>query len=260
MAIFYIFQVYMTIGDEGFVLDEFESNSEWDVIETSAYEDEETTDSDVVFTIKLKRKPLYVLLSVIMPIIMLAVLNIFVFVLPSDCGEKASYSITVFLAFAVFLSIISATFPENSEVVALFSIYLIIQTLQSTIITLIALILTRVISFDSQGIPVPPRLIWCLKVITFSCCFKKCRRNQVISISHKSKADTKNMTNEDIESTHDTRLASKENGNIEEETDDDPTRFNTWKEVVNTLDVVYFVFFTFVLVISTIIFFALSVN
>ena len=189
---------------------------------------------------------------------MLAVLNIFVFILPCDSGKKSSYPITVFLAFVVFLSIISAAFPENSKVVALFSVYLIIQTLQSTVITLIVLVLTRVASFDSRGIQVPRRLDCLLKIITFSCRFKNChRKDKVTDIELGLNADTKNLTIEDIENIREKpRFPPRKSD--EEETEANPPGFNTWKEVVNTLDVVIFVFFTFVLVISTVGFFTLS--
>ncbi|XP_060600282.1 acetylcholine receptor subunit delta-like [Ruditapes philippinarum] len=241
----------MDSGDKGIELEEYESNSEWDVINTSYSVNWESAESSVVFSIKIKRKPLYVLLSVIMPIIMLAVLNIFVFVLPCDSGEKASYSITVFLAFAVFLSIISATFPENSEVVALFSVYLIIQTLQSTVITLIALALTRYASFDGLGTPVPHQLKVFLNVITCkTCCAKYIRKNQVTDIEINAEKATK-KSNGKLDNKH---FILKKN----EQNSDHQSRFNTWKEVVNKLDVIFFVFFTCVLIIPTLLFFVIS--
>ncbi|XP_060600265.1 neuronal acetylcholine receptor subunit alpha-7-like [Ruditapes philippinarum] len=245
------YEVYMDSGDKGIELEEYESNSEWDVIDTSYSVNWESAESSVVFSIKIKRKPLYVLLSVIMPIIMLAVLNIFVFVLPCDSGEKASYSITVFLAFAVFLSIISATFPENSEVVALFSVYLIIQTLQSTVITLIALALTRYASFDGLGTPVPHQLKAFLNVITCkTCCAKYIRKNQVTDIEINAEKVTK-KSNGKLDNKHFILKTNEQNS-------DHQSRFNTWKEVVNKLDVIFFVFFTCVLIISTLLFFVIS--
>ncbi|XP_045203704.2 acetylcholine receptor subunit beta-type unc-29-like [Mercenaria mercenaria] len=209
-------EVTMISGEKGIVIEGFETNSEWDVIDTNYTVDWDSGEASVIFSVKIKRKPLYVLLSVIMPIIMLSILNISVFVLPCDSGEKASYSITVFLAFAVFLSIISATFPENSEAIALFSIYLIVLTLQSTVITLIALVLARCASFDADDTPVPRWLRCLLTAVSCQCCCRRrTRKNQESVISP----------------------------------------YNTWKNVVNKLDIVFFVFFTLVLVVSTLVFF-----
>ncbi|XP_053399141.1 acetylcholine receptor subunit beta-like 1 [Mercenaria mercenaria] len=244
-------EVTMYSGAKGIEMEEFETNSEWDVIDTNYTVDWESGEASVIFSVKIKRKPLYVLLSVIMPIIMLSALNIFVFVLPCDSGEKASYSITVFLAFAVFLSIISATFPENSEVIALFSIYLIVQTLQSTVITLIALVLARCASFDADDTPVPHWLQGILTVMSCQCgCRRRIRKNQVVDLESDSKGISK------MKEIAKTRFAfSKEKEDVPNEQGSLVSPFNTWKNVVNRLDILFFVFFTLVLVVSTLVFF-----
>ncbi|XP_053399139.1 neuronal acetylcholine receptor subunit alpha-6-like [Mercenaria mercenaria] len=242
----------MHSGAKGIEMEEFETNSEWDVIDTNYTVDWESGEASVIFSVKIKRKPLYVLLSVIMPIIMLSALNIFVFVLPCDSGEKASYSITVFLAFAVFLSIISATFPENSEVIALFSIYLIVQTLQSTVITLIALVLARCASFDADKTPVPLWLQCLLTVLSCQCCCRRrIRKNQVADMESDSKGISK------IKEIAKTRSAfsKAKDDEVSNENESAISPYNTWKTVVNKLDIVFFVFFTLVLVVSTIAFF-----
>ncbi|XP_060600275.1 acetylcholine receptor subunit beta-like 1 [Ruditapes philippinarum] len=237
----YILQVAIKSDADGIVLRDYEANSAWDVVNTGYYFTSASGDSTVVFTIKLRRKPQNVLLSVILPIMMLAILNLFVFVLPCECGEKASYAITVFLAFAVFLTIVSASFPENSETVAIFSVYLIIQTLQSTIITLIALALTRFLSFDSLGTPVPNMLQKLLKLLTLpSCCKKPCKETQV----------------EDIKVVEVKEGPTGNDG--EGQDDDDKPQYNTWKQAVDKLDFVFFLFFTFVLVMSTLILFVIA--
>ncbi|XP_060600266.1 neuronal acetylcholine receptor subunit alpha-7-like [Ruditapes philippinarum] len=227
----------------GIVLRDYEANSAWDVVNTGYYFTTSSGDSTVVFTIKLRRKPLNVLLSVILPIMMLAILNLFVFVLPCECGEKASYAITVFLAFAVFLTIVSASFPENSETVAIFSVYLIIQTLQSTIITLIALALTRFLSFDSLGKPVPNMLQKLLKLLTLrNCCKKPCKETKVENIKV-------------------VEVREGSTGNDDEgQDDDDKPQYNTWKQAVDKLDFVFFLFFTLVLVMSTLTLFVIAVT
>ncbi|WAR30960.1 ACH10-like protein, partial [Mya arenaria] len=135
----YPFQVNMLSGAKGIELWNFQENSAWSVVNTSWTVDVETYEATISFTLTIERKPLYFILSVILPITMLAILNICVFLLPCESGEKASYAMTVFLAFAVFLTIVSSTLPQNSDSVAIISVFLIVQTVTSTLITFIAL-------------------------------------------------------------------------------------------------------------------------
>lgn len=242
----------MVSGDKGIEMEEFETNSEWDVIDTSYRVDWESGEASVVFSLKMKRKPLYVLLSVIMPIIMLAVLNIFVFVLPCESGEKSGYAITVFLAFAVFLTIISSTFPENSEVLAVFSIYLIIQTLQSTCISLLALALVRCSSFDRVETPVPMWLQAILRIVSCRPCRQGYRHNQVAD----SETDLKGNSSQEND-----KSKCPETIDATSNSADNVLRVAySWKEVVNMLDRVFFGLFSFILIMSTLIFFIVTMT
>ncbi|XP_053399145.1 neuronal acetylcholine receptor subunit alpha-3-like [Mercenaria mercenaria] len=238
-------EVTMVSGEKGIEMEEFETNSEWDVIDTSYSVDWESGEASVVFSVKIKRKPLYVLLSVIMPIIMLATLNIFVFVLPCESGEKASYAITVFLAFAVFLSIISSTFPENSEVIAVFSIYLIIQTLQSTIISLLALVLIRCTSFDDEKTPVPRCINAVLRTISCRPCRERQERNKITDSEHDVELNEHKKKS----------MRADEKGDTNEIPKQVMYSDYSWKQVVNMFDRIFFVIFSLVLIVSTMGFF-----
>ncbi|KAK3590153.1 hypothetical protein CHS0354_041209 [Potamilus streckersoni] len=59
-------------------------------------------------------------------------MNACVFVLPAKAGKKASFSVTVFLALAVFLTIVTLTLPQNSDNVSYLGIYLVIMAVFST--------------------------------------------------------------------------------------------------------------------------------
>ena len=58
----------------------------------------------IIFTIK--RRPSFVVMNIILPVVFLALLNILVFLIPVESGEKIGFGITCLLALAVFLSII----------------------------------------------------------------------------------------------------------------------------------------------------------
>ncbi|XP_052790619.1 acetylcholine receptor subunit delta-like isoform X2 [Mya arenaria] len=136
-------EVNILSSTEGIYEVVLEENSAWKVLETSSSVAVEETVVTKTFTLKLQRKPLYFCLTVILPIFMLAILDICVFLLPCGSGEKASYAMTVFLSFAIFLTIVSSTLPQNSKSIAIISVFLIIQTVSSTLITFIALWMLR---------------------------------------------------------------------------------------------------------------------
>ena len=61
------------------------------------------------FGLKLHRRPLYYVFNPVLPILVLALMSAFVFLLPMDSGEKLSYAINVELAFFFFLLLL----PEH---------------------------------------------------------------------------------------------------------------------------------------------------
>lgn len=95
------------------------------------------------FDIHIKRKPGYVILSVLLPVVLLSVLNIFCFVLPVDSGEKMGTSMAIFLTFAVFLTIINDTMPK-SENIPYFTVYLASQLVFSGVTVIMEAIVLRV--------------------------------------------------------------------------------------------------------------------
>ena len=122
-----------------------ESNGQWDVVSSSSSALTETVETKVRFSIHMKRKPLFVLMNVIIPIILLSILNIFTFKIPSDSGERMGYTITVWLAFAVFLTIVSASLPQSSDTTPIVAIYIMVQLGVGTLTVLISAVQSRIV-------------------------------------------------------------------------------------------------------------------
>ncbi|XP_011422863.3 neuronal acetylcholine receptor subunit alpha-6 [Magallana gigas] len=103
-------------------------NSVWGIVSTDAFASPEIeAESEVTFILHLRRKPLYFIVNLISPIVLLGVVRLLVFVIPADAGEKMSFAMAVFLSFAVFLSIISMHLPTNSEKTSLLGVYIVVQ-------------------------------------------------------------------------------------------------------------------------------------
>ncbi|VDI71991.1 Hypothetical predicted protein [Mytilus galloprovincialis] len=118
--------------------DQLESHGEWEITSSSATSEFESLVSSIKFTIVIKRKPLYMIMNIILPIILLTLLDIFTFKIPADTGERLGYTITVWLSFAVFLTIVSDSLPQTSESVPIVSVYIIIQLVMGTLVVLIS--------------------------------------------------------------------------------------------------------------------------
>ena len=66
----------------------------------------------VRFTLTLERRPLYYLLNIIIPSVVLAALSALNFAVPVDSGEKLTLGISILLAFSVFILILQDNTPQ----------------------------------------------------------------------------------------------------------------------------------------------------
>jgi len=93
------------------------------------------------FYLQLKRQPMFFVLNLILPICLMSILNIFVFFLPADSGERVGYAITVLLAIAVFLTISSDSLPATSNPrISTISFLLFTDVIISAIIVILVII------------------------------------------------------------------------------------------------------------------------
>ncbi len=67
---------------------------------------------------------MFYVLNIVLPCVMLSVLQLMVFRVPSAAGEKVSLSITLLLSFTVFLLMVSDNMPQTSTSVPLLGEYL----------------------------------------------------------------------------------------------------------------------------------------
>ena len=81
--------------------DIFTENGIWSLLETNVEINPSPVTVEVSFSFRLQRKPGHVVVTVLLPILLLSLLNVLVFVLPADSGERISYSVTVLLSIAV---------------------------------------------------------------------------------------------------------------------------------------------------------------
>ena len=96
-------------------MDRYVPHNVWEIKDTAVWKPYTEQQEVLVFKFNLKRNSGYYLLNLILPICVLGILNLFVFLLPPESGERVGYSITVLLSIVVFLTITSNSLPGTSE-------------------------------------------------------------------------------------------------------------------------------------------------
>ncbi|XP_046555050.1 acetylcholine receptor subunit alpha-like [Haliotis rubra] len=118
----------------------FQSRGEWIERETGTKTKTlflgETTWNVISFTFTFQRKPLHFVITSVLPVFLLSVLNLGVFLLPPESGEKISLCISVFLSYAVILTDINEDLPHSFDSLVTFKVYLLTMLLVKVITVL----------------------------------------------------------------------------------------------------------------------------
>ncbi|KAK3612320.1 hypothetical protein CHS0354_011038 [Potamilus streckersoni] len=219
-------------------LDFYETNSAWSIVDTSAYTQEIAGSSLAVFQIKLKRKPLFFLLNIMLPVMMLSLLNVCIFVLTAESQEKASFSVTVFLALVIFMSMVMGTLPQNSEEISFLGVYLVIMAAFSTLAVILTMFQIRLSSRDADVNPIPSWLIKLQVMVEVV----RCRRRSKLHPATHSHDEVVEFCSEDT--------TSERRNSKSQATNEQPKV--TWNQICSSLDFIFFWFFSLGTVIVTV--------
>jgi hypothetical protein len=125
-------------------------NGEWNLlsteknIRTMTDKNNQSVEYSLEFTINIRRRPTMAILTVMMPIIILSIINVFCFVLPIAAGEKIGMSMAIFLTFAVYATLLSESMPSSAENISWFSVYVTTQVILSSVTIILQSIVLRV--------------------------------------------------------------------------------------------------------------------
>ncbi|KAL9951299.1 hypothetical protein ACROYT_G043938, partial [Oculina patagonica] len=194
---------------------------------------------EVVYTLKMSRKPFYHLFYLTIPSIMLMFLTLTSFLIPVESGERIGFVTTMLLAMTVFLLLIPSFLPETSDGVPILGL-----SLQVTLI-IIALVLFANIFvlkvFFMEG--TPPE--WVKSV--FNLCNRKKRKS--IQQIHVSSSEVQLPDKSPATSVNAIERSTSPTANMPRSLDEKEEEI-TWQKVSVRLDHVFFLFFFLSAVIS----------
>ncbi|XP_047563132.1 acetylcholine receptor subunit epsilon isoform X1 [Lutra lutra] len=100
---------------------------------------------DVIYTLIIRRKPLFYVINIIVPCVLISGLVLLAYFLPAQAGgQKCTVSINVLLAQTVFLFLIAQKIPETSLSVPMLGRYLIFVMVVATVIVVNCVIVLNV--------------------------------------------------------------------------------------------------------------------
>lgn len=205
----------------------FQKNGEWDVIDTNIESIDNGEASVILIKFNLKRRPISLVVNIILPLLFLGAMNPVVFIVPVDSGERISYAITILLSFVVFMTLISDRLPETSEPQAMLSVFLLLFIAYSVIILLLAVLSLR-LYFKSDDSPVPRYIRRTMVVLS---CGMFSRRTS-------GQKDSKSVPNTEIDHLEDKNVGSQGTNKL---TNGVTKEFTDWRSVGLMVDSILFV-------------------
>lgn len=240
--------------------DNFVPNQEWDLIDTKINSSIVGNISILTLTVTLERRPIYFMINMIIPVVLLGVLNSMSFVLPPTAGERMGFATNIFLTFAVYLTILAQNLPETSKPMSSMVYYLIIMLSISSFTTFITILSLRIYAKEEDNDEVPWILVYFVGLITC----RLCRKSQFLPVKRKRSSGSKRTLTRAMEQSSDTTEVKRDLGDgasvvsnddsifppeyVDELDDDDedtePCRYGvTWSVVGRTVDKFLFLVF-----------------
>ncbi|XP_038059455.1 neuronal acetylcholine receptor subunit alpha-6-like [Patiria miniata] len=134
----------------------YRANGEWEIVESLIekhairYACCEDVYLDLTYTFVLHRNPLFYIITLVLPCILIALLTALIFYLPSEAQEKITLCISVLLALIVFLLLIPSIIPPTATTVPLIARYMLF-TMATVAISIVATVWTINLHFRNTS-------------------------------------------------------------------------------------------------------------
>ena len=216
------------------------------------------------FFFHIARRQTFYLVSFIAPVIFLSFTACLVFVLPADAGEKMGTSLTVLLAYSVYLTLVTDYLPDTSLQVSYLALYLTVLLGLCTTSAFLTTFILHVYHFPEDR-PVGPKVSWLTRKLQQITCYGSNNQSQQrrlhdsrespgvnnheeaapTSISHNCNSSTGEVpgTNENLTSSENKGTKYTVTPDVEEPLD--------WKTVSKTFDWFFYLSFGIIVLLVT---------
>ncbi|KAK7494915.1 hypothetical protein BaRGS_00013794 [Batillaria attramentaria] len=225
-------------------LDFYVTNGEWELMSSRVWKTLMGTPDGslyphIHYEVTIRRRPSLLALTVLLPVVVLAGINVFVFTIPSESGERLSYAITALLSFGVFMSFILESMPSSTETLSIVAVNMSCLLVLSAVYVLCCILSLRLFHRDDHKHPVPKSLQTVIVWLEVLVCLDPPSRNKVhvIQVDNAKEDKSKGIKLVTRKWRHDAYT--------------DPAEM-TWRRVSRTLDKLFFRFFAFLILASNI--------
>ncbi|XP_069133187.1 acetylcholine receptor subunit beta-like [Argopecten irradians] len=166
----------LTYLEESQAMDIVEENAKWRIKQERPYVSSfgDTSFVYVAFPLTLERKPMFFLITIIAPVVVLSILNVCVFFIPAQAGERISFAVSALLSLAVYMTILSTEIPDNSDPVPILSYLLMLKFGVSAMVAILTVFVVQLFHRENEK-PIPRKY---RKLIGFLSCCRKNKSNR----------------------------------------------------------------------------------
>jgi len=130
----------------GIDMSEYTENPSWVVVAATRKRYVKNNNWHVDVEFRFQRRANFAMLTLVTPLMALAFLNVCVFLVPINSGEKGSFSITIFLSYGIFLTLISDSLPQNSLQLSFFIVLIVMMLCVSVISVFYTVLQAKIIA------------------------------------------------------------------------------------------------------------------
>ena len=117
----------------GLDMSEYTENPSWIIVAATRKRYVKNNNWHVDVEFRFQRRANFATFTLVTPLMTLAFLNVCVFLVPINSGEKGAFSITIFLSYGIFFTVISDSLPQNSLQVSFFVVFIVMLLCVSVI-------------------------------------------------------------------------------------------------------------------------------
>ncbi|CAF3847358.1 unnamed protein product [Rotaria sordida] len=160
--------VNLTAASSQGQLDAYVKNAEWDLEDFFATNNGTKYDccpnvySHVLYTIRIRRRSLYYLTSIVVPCFLISCMTVVGFLLSPDSGEKLTLQITTLLSVIMFSLLLSEILPPSSTAIPIITIYFMCIMIMSAVSVVASVLILSLYNRNSNNYRMP---LWVRKYI-----------------------------------------------------------------------------------------------